>query len=126
MPINDQERMQLKLRRILLLIDTLAPIRQWLPLKAVHAKLTAREGCDYCLRTVRRDLSLLKAMGLVECRAGAPPQGNRLFQIELWRLNLTKSVPLQRAAIVLDSADGDLASRCQNNNSRGNMANGKY
>lgn len=103
MPHIDQKRMQLKLRRILLLIDTMAPIRQWLTIKEVHTKLTAREGCDYCQRTVRRDLSLLKSMGLMDCRLGSPPQGNRLYQTELWRLNLSQSEPLQRAAIVLGS-----------------------
>ena len=103
--------MQLKLRRVLLLIDTMAPIRQWLPINAVHAALTARQGCDYCVRTVRRDLSLLRDMGLVECRVGALPYGGRKVQGELWRLKLPQSEPLQRAAIVLDSANGDLTSR---------------
>lgn len=107
MPLKDQKRMQLKLRRILLLIDTLAPIRQWIPIKEVHARLTAREGCDYCVRTVRRDLSLLKDMGLMECREGSMPLGSHRFQGELWRLDLSQSEPLQRAAIVLGSARGD-------------------
>lgn len=94
---NKQERAQAKVRRILLLIDVLAPLRHWQTTDDVHAKIVERSGQAMCVRTTQRDLELLASMGLVDQTRGARFDKGCLR----WRLLIDRSWSLQRAALVL-------------------------
>ncbi len=54
-----------QVRRILRLIDLIAPYRYPTPLELIHSLVTDATGIRWSLRTLQRDLALLASMGLV-------------------------------------------------------------
>jgi len=97
-------RPQNKTRRILLLIDALAPLRS--PFTAVEARLRLEErvgsSIDVCERTIRRDLDLLVSMGLAEVHRKHVPVGRGSdagYMPTLYRMNLRMTTHAEMAAI---------------------------
>lgn len=86
-----------QLRRILALIDTMAPMRRFRSIEDIAHILRDRMGESFCDRTVRRDMDLLVEMGLAECEFVTVPRGGPLAST--YRLNLRQSEVLQTAAI---------------------------
>jgi predicted DNA-binding transcriptional regulator YafY len=60
------ERAQNKIRRILLLVDSLAPWRRAMTLSEIHTMMIDRlADVTVCDRTLRRDLELLESLGML-------------------------------------------------------------
>jgi DNA-binding transcriptional ArsR family regulator len=83
-------------RRILLLVDTLAPLRCGITSTEACKRINERMGEAYNRRTVSRDLEALYELGYVrfEVRKLGPKQMYSRF----WILNLAKSENLQQIA----------------------------
>ena len=65
MPHEPATRLR-QLRRTLLIIELLAPLRYGATVPEIAADVRDRIGIDYCDRTIRRDLESLEEIGLVE------------------------------------------------------------
>lgn len=86
-------RMQEKTRRVLQLIDALAPMRTPQTLADIRCLILDRTGIEWHERTVLRDLQLLEELGFaVRTRQG---------ECSGWVLRLRESERLQCAACVL-------------------------
>jgi len=83
-------------RRILLLVDTLAPLRCGITSTEACSRINQRMGEAYNRRTISRDLEAMYELGYVrfEVRKLGPKQTYSRF----WMLNLAKSENLQQVA----------------------------
>lgn len=86
------DRPQRQIRRVLLLVDTLAPYRYWHTIPEIADAIRDRGGEKVSERTINRDLRLLESLGLAESRGSGQPS---------WRLNLRESESVQAAALKL-------------------------
>ncbi len=88
------KRAQNKVRRILMLIDVLAPLRMPFSIQEATQLLAERAGSDVkvCERTIRRDLELLESMNFAyiyrKATIGLPMQ----FKMKL----ITKTVEIEK------------------------------
>ena len=96
---QDYMRRQEQVRRTLLVIDMLAPLRQGVLVTELQAMLRERE-IQVSERTVKRDLYLLHSMQLVS-RRKVPL--HRTTGVR-WTLRLRESANLQKAAIVTEAS----------------------
>lgn len=97
------DRPRLQVRRVLHLIDVLAPRHQWLSTADVY-QLTNESGeTPVCERTVMRDLQLLDSMNMIERKVGPGRQPGSVAVY--WRLSIDRSWSLQRAAIKVFSEE---------------------
>jgi predicted DNA-binding transcriptional regulator YafY len=83
-------------QRILMLVDTLAPLRRGISTNEVCSRINDRLGESYSSRTIYRDLQAMQSLGYVRCesRQVGPKQGYGFY----WSLNLAKSENLQAVA----------------------------
>lgn len=65
MPREPYTRLR-QLRRTLLIIELLAPLRYGATVPEIAADVRDQIGIDYCDRTIQRDLESLEQIGLVE------------------------------------------------------------
>ena len=79
-------RMQSQLERTLLIIELLAPLRHGATVDEIVEDVGGILGVKYVERTIRRDLSTLKRLGIVE-HGSRGPQGQRGPVPTKWRLN---------------------------------------
>ncbi len=86
-----------QMRRLLALVDVLAPMRRFQMPEVIAQMLRERLMEDFCDRTVTRDLALLAELGLVE--TDRLPSRSSTFFRTAYRLNLRSSESLQAAAI---------------------------
>jgi predicted DNA-binding transcriptional regulator YafY len=86
-----------QVRRVLELIDSLAPLRCHRTTAEIAEIMRERLGESFCNRTIYRDLRLLVDMGLAEINYLPPTSGS--FDRAAFRLNLRPSESLQMAAI---------------------------
>lgn len=86
------ERARGQIRRILLMVDTLAPCRLWKDIADIHHDVCERLGETVCEKTIYRDLQLLASLGMADRREGTPSQ---------WMLVLRNSESVQTAALDL-------------------------
>ena len=95
-----------QLRRVLALIDLMAPLRRAHSTHELHGLLNEKTGSQWHFRTVTRDLVMLADQGLVdrETRADFAPCSTRTA---MWKLNLQPSEPAQEAAIKVLDAEHD-------------------
>jgi Fe2+ or Zn2+ uptake regulation protein len=91
-------------RRILILIDTLAPLRRGISAEDLCETINEITGETYCTRTIYRDLVALHEMGVV---LKDMKRIHKLGQkTAFWKLNLERSEKLQTvAAKVMESQD---------------------
>ncbi|MGN6137236.1 MAG: hypothetical protein ACTHOU_22345, partial [Aureliella sp.] len=89
---STQRRSHEHLRRILCLVDAMAPLRFPHSLDEIRHLVIDRTAIVVCRRTVLRDLQLLESLGL----ASASTTDGR----QRWRLDLRGSEGLQCAACV--------------------------
>lgn len=91
-------RIQRKTRRILTIVDMLAPYQHhWLDTTLIRERINERLGETFHKRTIMRDLELLVDMGMAVRKRMPSRDGDTL-----WQLRLKRSEPLQHAAICLD------------------------
>lgn len=95
---NGSHRSQEQLRRMLLLIDQLAPMRSFKTVHEINRMTVDRVGIDVCYRTTQRDLTLLESLGFVETISQPAAYGSVTI---LYRLNLRTTVGVQSAAMFL-------------------------
>jgi hypothetical protein len=89
-----------QVRRVLELIDLMAPLRCYRATGEIAETLRNRLGESFCDRTVYRDLRLLVDMGLAE--VSYLPSAGRGVDGPAFRLNLRASESLQLAAIKVE------------------------
>lgn len=81
-------------KRILLIIDVLAPIRHGIALTEITERINDACGLRVSTRTVHRDLMALKEIGYVTCDV----HGKRKHR---WKLNLRRTECVQAVAVDL-------------------------
>lgn len=82
--------------RVLLLIDSLAPVRRGLTVEELWEQINIRSGEGYSRRTIRRDLDAMYEIGLVS-KYGVPST-NGLNITFFWTLNLRRTESVQSMA----------------------------
>jgi repressor of nif and glnA expression len=82
--------------RILLLIDTLAPLRHGKTSRELVKIINESAGESYSERTIRRDLEIMSQLGFVR-REDRPKQTRGSFTV-FWSLNMRRSEQLQNVA----------------------------
>ncbi len=90
-----------QLRRVLVLIDLLAPLRVGRTRKEIKEDLQFRLGESICERTLYRDLLLLESLGTLIVEYSGGPKPNQ-FGKKIYRLNQRLSASLQCAAIGME------------------------
>lgn len=88
------KRAQNKVRRILMLIDALAPLRMPFTMQDAIDRLAERTGSkvQVCNRTIRRDFELLISMNFIYIyKKGTPASRFAACEPALYRMNLTAS-----------------------------------
>jgi hypothetical protein len=104
MPNANQQRAQNKTRRILLLVDCLAPCRRAMTLAEIHTMMIDRlADVTVCDRTLRRDLELLESLHMVHIHRPDP----QTIPPKPWRyqLVLRQSESIQMAAIHMEQVN---------------------
>ena len=99
-PENRGDRNHENLRRILTLIDIMAPMRYGERAGELHNLLKQRLGMPVSRIAVYRDLWLLESMGLAEQSACPNIKGDRDKGV-MWKLDLTRTQAVQAAAMRL-------------------------
>lgn len=94
---SDRVRRYNQIRRILTMVDILAPLRLFHSTRELHRMINDRMGSEWHLRTVARDLEALEEMGLVDCQFKRELSGTKAA---CWKLRPLHSEPLQHAAIL--------------------------
>lgn len=118
---NKQTRSQAKLRRVLLVIDELAPLRMWLAVDEVTAKVVDRLGETVSYRTIERDLYLLESLGMAEREYEQNTPGRHVR----WRLRLRSSEFLQVAALGVVDRPWNALPVIRSGNSRKRLTEGQ-
>lgn len=83
-------------RRILILIDTLAPLRRGITVEDLCNEINEVTGETYCTKTILRDLIALHAVGVVTKEFKRVHKVGR--KTPFWKLNLDRSERLQMVA----------------------------
>lgn len=91
-------RAQNKVRRILMLIDVLAPLRMPFTIQDAMDCLAERSGSsvDVCKKTIQRDLELLESMNFAYVHR-APKRGSKLPG--QYKMNLRMTTNVETAAL---------------------------
>lgn len=101
MSAGKSQRAQSKVRRILLLVDTLAPFRYWHDTARIGQLVSDRLGEVVSKRTIERDLHLLQSLGMAESQWAISNRGRQHTRCLQWRVVLNRSESIQRAALRL-------------------------
>lgn len=97
---SGSDRTQNQLRRLLVLVDVMAPMRRFKSVDDVQSMIEPK-GFKVCKRTVQRDLDLLASLGFIEsCRMQCASVRGGTFPTG-YRLNLRTTEGLQVAALKL-------------------------
>ena len=93
-----------RIRRVLLIVDLIAPIRRHVTPREILDLLQGQDGCSQSvtLRTVERDCEMLRRLGVLHLKYARDP-GQPGRPRKMWRLNLKCSESLQHAAIAITS-----------------------
>lgn len=95
----NSRRTQERLKRILILIDLLAPCRRFHSADFIRQRINERTSGNWCERTIRRDLELLADLGLAE--VGTMPNQGKLEASTGFRLKLRATESHQTMALML-------------------------
>ncbi len=104
-PSTCQRRYE-QLRRVLGIVDLLAPAIRYQTTQEVQHAYNERHGTTWHWRTVQRDLEFLQEAGLVEQELRQEFGDNRTAT-RFWKLNMTRSENAQEAAIAVLDGDCD-------------------
>ena len=98
-------------RRIITLIDVLAPLRKGATAGDLTRKVNDATGDDYSYRTIQRDLLSLEEIGMVFC-LDSKKSTRKMPDGWLWFLNLSRSKVLEELAIERECSRNSTPVKC--------------
>ena len=103
MPHNPEHRLQ-QLKRVLLVVDLLSPLRFGATTEEVYRDVRSIEGV-ISKRTVERDLYALFEIGLVDRKTVLAPSGFATCYRWVWRRDAIHSATMRDAATFVSTSD---------------------